>query len=117
MCGINGIFAYHSAADPLDISELDRTTNCMALRGPDGMGLWLERDGRVGFGHRRLSIIDLTEAAAQPMKNADGTIIVTFNGEIYNYKELRHGLEAKGHTFRSLSDTEVIIHLYAEKGN
>ena len=88
----------------------------MAARGPDGKGEWVSDDGRVGFGHRRLSIIDLSDAGAQPMASADGTLVVTFNGEIYNYRELRRGLEAKGHVFRSQSDTEVLLHLYAEKG-
>ena len=86
------------------------------LRGPDGKGAWYSEDGRVGFGHRRLSIIDLTDAGAQPMASADGSLVVTFNGEIYNYRELRKGLEAKGKIFRSHSDTEVLLHLYAERG-
>ncbi|MEZ5855401.1 MAG: hypothetical protein R3D67_11935 [Hyphomicrobiaceae bacterium] len=88
----------------------------MARRGPDGKGEWVSPDARCGFGHRRLSIIDLSEGGAQPMANADGTLVVTFNGEIYNYRELRRSLEAKGYTFRSHSDTEVLLHLYADKG-
>lgn len=83
MCGINGIFAYHYAADPIDLAELVRTRDHMAARGPDGKGEWIADDSRIGLGHRRLSIIDLTEAGAQPMVSADGKIIVTFNGEIY----------------------------------
>ena len=116
MCGINGIFAYHYAANPIDRGELLRTRDHMAARGPDGSGAWVSDDGRVGFGHRRLSIIDLSDAAAQPMSSADGSLVVTFNGEIYNYRELRRTLEAKGHVFRSQSDTEVLLHLYADKG-
>jgi asparagine synthase (glutamine-hydrolysing) len=116
MCGINGIFAYHSTADPVDRTELTRTRDHMSARGPDSKGEWIAGDGRVGFGHRRLSIIDLTEAGAQPMASADGKLIVTFNGEIYNYRELRRRLEAQGRVFRSQSDTEVLLHLYAEKG-
>lgn len=116
MCGINGIFAYHYAANPIDRTELTRTRDHMAARGPDGKGEWISCDGRIGFGHRRLSIIDLTDAGAQPMSNADGSLIVTFNGEIYNYRELRRDLETKGHVFRSNSDTEVLLHLYAAKG-
>lgn len=116
MCGINGIFAYHCAANPIDRLELARTRDHMVARGPDGKGEWVSGDGRVGLGHRRLSIIDLTDAGAQPMANVDGTLIVTFNGEIYNYRELRRGLEMKGYRFRSNSDTEVLLHLYAEKG-
>jgi len=115
MCGINGIFAYHYAANPIDRDELVRTRDHMAARGPDGKGGWISHDGRVGFGHRRLSIIDLSDAGAQPMTSADGKFIVTFNGEIYNYRALRKGLEAKGRVFCSQSDTEVLLHLYAEK--
>jgi asparagine synthase (glutamine-hydrolysing) len=116
MCGINGIFAYHCAANPIDRAELVRTRDHMAARGPDAEGIWLADSGRIGFGHRRLAIIDLTDGGAQPMASADGSLIVTFNGEIYNYRELRQGLEAKGHVFRSNSDTEVLLHLYAAKG-
>jgi asparagine synthase (glutamine-hydrolysing) len=117
MCGVNGIFAYHYAANPIDRAELGRTRDHAALRGPDGKGEWVSSDGRVGFGHRRLSIIDLSDAGAQPMSNADGSLVVTFNGEIYNYRRLRRDLEAKGYFFHSNSDTEVLLHLYAEKGD
>jgi asparagine synthase (glutamine-hydrolysing) len=86
----------------------------MAARGPDGKGQWIADDRRVGFGHRRLSIIDLTDAGAQPMASAD--VVVTFNGEIYNHRELRRGLETKGYKFHSNSDTEVLLHLFAEGG-
>ncbi len=116
MCGINGIFAYHGAANPVDRSEIIRTRDHMAARGPDGAGVWLSEDHRIGFGHRRLAIIDLTDGGAQPMENADGSLVITFNGEIYNYRELRHDLEKKGHVFRSSSDTEVLLHLYAARG-
>jgi len=116
MCAINGIYAYNSAAGAVDASELVRTRDQMAARGPDAKGAWISEDGTIGFGHRRLSIIDLSERGAQPMASADGALVVTFNGEIYNYKALRRDLEAKGHVFRSHSDTEVLLHLYAEKG-
>lgn len=116
MCGINGIFAYHHAANPIDRAELVRTRDHMAARGPDGKGEWIADDSRIGFGHRRLSIIDLTEAGAQPMLSADGKIVVTFNGEIYNYRALRRSLESKGYKFQSTSDTEVLLHLYVDKG-
>ncbi len=116
MCGINGIFAFHYAANPVDRPELMRTRDHMAARGPDGAGAWLSDDGRVGLGHRRLSIIDLSDAGTQPMASADGRLVVTFNGEIYNYRALRAALEAKGHVFVSHSDTEVLLHLYASKG-
>jgi asparagine synthase (glutamine-hydrolysing) len=116
MCGINGVFAYHYAANAVDHAELVRTRDHMAARGPDAAGAWISEDGRIGFGHRRLSIIDLSDAGAQPMLSPDGRYAVTFNGEIYNYRELRLGLEAQGHVFRSHSDTEVLLHLYAKKG-
>lgn len=88
----------------------------MIARGPDGAGLWLSPDHRLGLGHRRLTIIDLTEAGAQPMSTADGRFHLVFNGEIYNYLELRRQLEARGHRFRSNSDSEVLLHLYAQRG-
>jgi asparagine synthase (glutamine-hydrolysing) len=116
LCGINGVYAFHYAANPIHEDELLRSRNAMAARGPDGAGLWVSSDRRVGFGHRRLSIIDLSEAGAQPMWSSDGRFLVTFNGEIYNYKALRRELEARGHLFRSHSDTEVLLQLYAAKG-
>jgi asparagine synthase (glutamine-hydrolysing) len=116
VCGINGIFAYHYAANPIDRNELRRTCAHMATRGPDGAGEWISADERVGFGHRRLAIIDLSDTGIQPMASADGKLVVTFNGEIFNYKALRQALEARGRILRSQSDTEVLLHLYAEKG-
>ena len=116
MCGIAGIFAYHYVALPVDREELRTIRDHMAARGPDGKGEWFSDDGRIGLGHRRLSIIDLSERAAQPMTSADGQLVISFNGEIYNYRELRQELEARGRVFRTESDTEVLLHLYAEKG-
>src|SRR5438132_861840 len=116
MCGIAGIYAYHYAANPVDRAELRRIRDYMAARGPDGFGEWYSQDEHVGFGHRRLTIIDLSERGAQPMMSADGKLVVTFNGEIYNYRQLRVSLEAKGYVFRSQTDTEVLLHLYAENG-
>ena len=117
MCGIAGIFAYRSTATAVDREELVRIRDHMTSRGPDGSGEWYSADGRVGFGHRRLSIIDLSSRAAQPMQTADGRLVITFNGEIYNYQALRSKLEAKGYVFRSNSDTEVLLHLYTELGD
>jgi len=116
MCGIAAIFSYAADAPQVDAAELLRIRDHMTLRGPDGSGMWLSPDGRVGLAHRRLAIIDLSDAGAQPMSSADGRLVISFNGEIYNHHELRAGLEARGCVFRSKSDTEVLLHLYAEKG-
>jgi asparagine synthase (glutamine-hydrolysing) len=116
VCGIAGIFAYHYPALPVDRDELRQVRDHMAARGPDGRGEWFSDDGRVGLGHRRLSIIDLSDRAAQPMKSGYGKVVVSFNGEIYNFRDLRRGLEARGKVFRTELDTEVLLHLYAEKG-
>jgi asparagine synthase (glutamine-hydrolysing) len=116
MCGIAGIYAYHYAANPVDRPELRRIRDHMRARGPDGFGEWYSQDERVGLGHRRLSIIDLSERGAQPMASPDGKLVITFNGEIYNFRELRASLEKRGRTFRTQTDTEVLLHLYAVKG-
>lgn len=117
MCGINGAFAYGHQAPGVRQDEVARTRDHMPSRGPDGAGIWFTDDGRLGFGHRRLAIIDLSEAGAQPMHSADGRFTVTFNGEIYNYQQLRRELEAGGVVFRSHSDTEVLLHLYRRDGS
>jgi len=109
MCGINGIVAYGDHAPAVDVEELTRTREAMRSRGPDAAGLWLSRDGRVGFGHRRLSIIDVSDRANQPM--VDGEIALTFNGEIYNYKELRGD-----DRFATESDSEVVLRMYRKFG-
>src|SRR4051794_33648635 len=116
MCGIAGIYSYRNSAPPVDREELLCIREAMANRGPDGAGLWLSDDQRAGLAHRRLPIIDLSEAGAQPMSTADGRLRVTFNGEIYNYRALRAELEGKGYRFASSSDTEVLLHLYADRG-
>ena len=116
MCGIVGICAYRSSAPSVDANELRRIRDRMAKRGPDGCGEWISDDQRVGLGHRRLSIIDLSDRASQPMSSLDGQLVVTFNGEIYNYETLRRELETRGHIFRTQSDTEVLLHLYADQG-
>ncbi len=116
MCGIAAIFAYHAGAPPVDADILTRIQNSMIPRGPDGEGLWLADDGRIGLAHRRLSIIDLSDAAGQPMHSADGRFVISYNGEIYNYRELRRELTEQGIRFRTESDTEVIIELYRREG-
>jgi asparagine synthase (glutamine-hydrolysing) len=116
MCGIVAIYAYHSDAPPVDPEELIRIRDAMRHRGPDGAGLWLSENCSVGLAHRRLSIIDLSDIAAQPMTTEDGQYSIVFNGEIYNYLFLRQELEARGCHFRSNSDTEVLLRLYVERG-
>ena len=114
MCGIAGTFAYDSQ-DRINRQLLESMTSTMAHRGPDGHGFHFSANGKLGFGHRRLSIIDLN-TGDQPMCNEDGTVWITFNGEIYNYRELRTQLKGHGHTFKTASDTEVILHAYEQWG-
>jgi len=116
MCGINGTFAYHAGVGPPVEAELLKTRDRMRARGPDGHGAWWTADRRCGLGHRRLSIIDLSDRAAQPMVGDGGNVVVTFNGEIYNYPALRKDLEADGARFATTSDTEALLHLYARHG-
>ncbi|MBI1878578.1 MAG: asparagine synthase (glutamine-hydrolyzing) [Chloroflexi bacterium] len=112
MCGIAGILHFDGMAAQADL--LKRMTQAIAHRGPDGEGAYLS--GPVGLGHRRLAIIDLSAVGAQPLSNEDRTIWVTFNGEIYNFQDVRRKLIERGHQFRSATDTEVIVHAYEEWG-
>lgn len=116
MCGINGIFAYADEAPRIDRDELLRVREHMYKRGPDGEGLWIADDQRVGLAHRRLAIIDLSDAGAQPMHDPETGNRIVFNGEIYNYQALRAELIATGHQFHSHSDTEVLLRLYTAHG-
>jgi len=116
MCGLNGIFAFHPAADEPDERELLATRDAMRARGPDGCGAWWTGNRRCALAHRRLSILDLSESASQPMLSEDGRLAVVFNGEIYNYPALRAGLESCGVRFRTSSDTEALLHLYVQSG-
>jgi len=116
MCGLNGIFAYHPAAGAPKESELLATRDAMQARGPDGSGAWWTEDRRCGLGHRRLAILDLSDRASQPMTSADGSLVVAFNGEIYNFPDLRAELEAQGVQFYTTCDTEALLHLYARDG-
>lgn len=116
MCGVAAIFSFHSAAPPVDRTELVRIRDYMRARGPDSKGEWYSDDGRLGMGHRRLSIIDLSERGVQPMLNVPGNLVLSFNGEIYNYRALRTFLEGQGRVFRTTTDTEVILQLYESKG-
>jgi asparagine synthase (glutamine-hydrolysing) len=112
LCGIAGI--YDVSGGPVEAGTVAAMTCTIAHRGPDSDGVYTS--GHVGLGFRRLAIIDLSEAGSQPMANEDGSVVIVFNGEIYNFQKLRTELKAKGHTFRSLTDTEVIIHGYEEWG-
>jgi len=111
MCGIAGLIRFKDKVDP---EEIQKMTDALKHRGPDGEGIWLNKN--VAIAHRRLSIIDL-ESGKQPMSNEDGKIWITFNGEIYNYRELRKELQRKGHVIKSQSDTEIIIHAYEQWGD
>src|SRR3990167_2284333 len=112
MCGITGILNFNGSV--VDKLLLRRMTDVLSYRGPDGEGYYIDKN--VGLGHRRLAIIDLSDAGKQPMCNQDGSIWIVFNGEIYNFQELRKSLEGKGYRFISNTDTEVIIHAYEEYG-
>src|SRR5436190_1016510 len=116
MCGIAAIFAYSDTGATVNRDEMHCILERMKHRGPDDSGEWYSLTDRLGLGHCRLSIIDLSENGTQPMVSQDGKTVISFNGEIYNYKELRRELEAKGRHFRSQSDTEVLLHLYQECG-
>jgi asparagine synthase (glutamine-hydrolysing) len=115
MCGICGILAT-SDAFACDADVVTAMRDSMAHRGPDDSGEWTDPANRVAFGHRRLSIVDLSPAGHCPMPNEDGSVWITYNGEVYNHAELRPELEAKGHVYRSHCDTETILHLYEEEG-
>jgi len=116
MCGIAGAFSF--AGPPVDVDRLVDMRDVMRHRGPDGVGLWVSDDRRVALAHRRLSIIDLSTVANQPMSNEDGSLQIVFNGEIYNHAEIRAELERLGgHTWKTdHSDTEVILHAYETWG-
>lgn len=115
MCGIVGIYEYNDS-QKVDEKALVRARDTMAYRGPDDAGLYVSSDKKVGLGHRRLSIIDISFAGHQPFSNKDRSIWIVFNGEIYNYLEIRSELVLKGYSFKSDTDTEVIIYAYEEWG-
>lgn len=113
MCGIVGEYNYRDR-ERVSTDLIRKMCNEIAYRGPDDSGVYI--DGATGLGHRRLSILDLSEMGHQPMGSIDGKVWITFNGEIYNFLELKKSLEEKGYSFRSSCDTEVIIYLYREYG-
>ena len=114
MCGIVGI--YNIDGSPIDNQELGNFTDSLAHRGPDGRGVYIDSNVSLGFGHRRLAILDLSKSGYQPMSFADRRYWIVLNGEIYNFIELRKELEGLGHQFRSDTDTEIILASYAEWG-
>ncbi len=113
MCGIAGVF--HLDGEPVSPVVLQRMGDRLVHRGPDDEGIY--SDGPIGLAHRRLAIIDLSSAGHQPIANEDGEVVLTYNGEIYNYQQLRVELEACGHRFHSRTDSEVVVHAYEEWGD
>ena len=112
MCGITGLLNLDGASvSPVILKKM---TDAIAHRGPDGEGQWIE--GNIGLGHRRLAVIDLSPAGHQPMISADHRWVLSYNGEIYNYRELRADLEAEGVWFRSQTDSEVVLYALAHWG-
>ena len=115
MCGISGILGFNDSFR-VDEPTAVRMRDTLTHRGPDDAGVSVFADDRVALAHTRLSIVDLSRAGHQPMANEDGTVWITYNGEVYNHEQLRRGLEAKGHRYRSRTDSETIVHLYEELG-
>src|SRR5713101_452410 len=113
MCGLAGMYNFRSLA-PADRAAVERMTRLLIHRGPDDEGFYFKH--ALGLGHRRLSILDLSERGHQPMCTADERFVIAYNGEVYNYLEIRKDLEADGHVFQTETDTEVILALYAQKG-
>ncbi|MBT3704085.1 MAG: asparagine synthetase B, partial [Alphaproteobacteria bacterium] len=115
MCGIAGVVSITPFPNALGIEQtLHRMARLIAHRGPDGSDIW--HDSHAGLAHTRLAIIDLSEAGRQPMHDVQGHYVLTYNGEIYNYRELREELRAAGHHFRTETDSEVILNGYREWG-
>jgi asparagine synthase (glutamine-hydrolysing) len=115
MCGLAGMLGF-SPAFAVDDATVTRMRDTLVHRGPDDAGSWTSPRSPVALGHRRLSIVDLSPAGHQPMSNEDGTVWIAYNGEVYNHEQLRRELEAKGHRYRSHTDTETIVHLWEEEG-
>ena len=113
MCGIAGMYAYRSDR-PIDDAVLATMVRRLRHRGPDDQGTY--RSARIGLGHTRLSIIDLSPLGHQPFSDESGRYTLVYNGEIYNFRALRAWLESRGHRFRSQTDSEVVLHAYIELG-
>src|SRR5260370_7563116 len=107
MCGIVGMFGYTRRSQPVDLAEVQRINDAMAARGPDDAAIWHDSTRCIAFGHRRLAIIDITSSGAQPMMDEAYDLVVDFNGEIYNFKELRAQLETSGYPFKSSCGTKL----------
>lgn len=116
MCGIVGFFNYNGSSNHISLDLLHRMTEKIQHRGPDDAGIFFSADYKVGFGFRRLAIVDLSVAGHQPMTNEDESIWLVFNGEIYNHLDIRSDLEAKGYQYRSKTDSETILYAYQEYG-
>jgi len=116
MCGVVGILLASRSADPRRLAAVEAMATTLRHRGPDGSGIWIDRDAGIALGHRRLAIVDLTEAGGQPMLSHGGNLVMTFNGEVYNFAELRPKLEALGHRFRGRSDSEVMLAAFESFG-
>src|SRR5690606_9051280 len=117
MCGIVGVLDPRRTRRPEATSQLlEAMATAMRVRGPDGSGVWVDAEAGVGFGHRRLSVWDLSEHGAQPMESADGRWVLTYNGEIYDHRELAADLTAAGVGLRGHSDTEILLEAIARWG-
>ena len=116
MCGIAGFFNLSSSNFKVDENLLNAMQESLAHRGPDGFGVWKSDEHQIGLAHRRLSIIDLSDAGIQPMFDKEKTVGICFNGEIYNHLELRKQLEKRGYNYFSKTDTETLIYAYKEWG-
>ncbi len=116
MCGFAGFLTSKSMEAAAMSAALGSMIHCLAHRGPDQEGVWTSPEDGLGLGFRRLAIVDLTEEGDQPMMSASGRFVLTFNGEVYNFRELREQLHARGHRFRGHSDTEVILAAFEEWG-
>ena len=116
MCGIVGILLAPHAVDPRRLAAVETMAATLHHRGPDCSGAWVDHDAGIALGHRRLSIVDLSEAGRQPMLSHSTRLVMTFNGEVYNFAELRPELECLGHRFRGQSDSEVMLSAFESFG-
>jgi asparagine synthase (glutamine-hydrolysing) len=116
MCGIAGIFLHPEKSDPRKLATIAQLTATLQHRGPDASGTWIDVEGGIALGHRRLSIVDLSEAGKQPMLSRDKNLVMSFNGEVYNFAELRRTLEKSHHRFRGHSDSEVMLAAFESFG-